>query len=864
MHENIGKLVESLQDPAQAPSPEATEPAPAYSSRTDSSLTNTDPSLGLLSAEAASRRRHFGPNELSENIESNLEKFLGYFIGPVQFVMEGAVLLAAGLQFWVDFGVICGMLLLNACVGFFQEYQANTVISQLKEHMALMAAVVRDGGARIEVAARDLVVGDIVELWEGCIVPADGRVLVWNEESSAPVLLVDQSTITGESAPVEKTAGREVFSSSAVRRGVARMVVTATGDGTFIGKAALLVNKAERVGHFGAVVSSIGTVLLVVVVLFITFGLVANFYHSATMTQHLTFILVITLVGVPVGLPVVVTTTLAVGAAELARNGAVVRKLASVESLAGVDVLCADKTGTLSENKLSVGDARAFGANTAEDVMLVASATCSRSLQGMDAIDRAILKSLVRYPGAITRLETCRLISSTPFDPVRKRAQAMIEQYSDEEPGGKRRVVLECLKGSPKAVASLVACGGGNEEDAVRMGEEAEGLAARGFRSLGVAKRVVSDSSSPAPHGRFEIVGIIPLFDPPRADAASTIREAQRLGLEVKMVTGDSLEIAIEMSRQLGVGSKIYRASEVFKDTQSLSADSGLGKLVEEADGFAEVFPQHKYVIIRELQQAGHLVAMTGDGVNDAPSLKAADTGIAVEGATSAARSAADIVFLRAGLSEIIDTVKTSRKIFQRMRAYVIYRIALSLQLEIFFLTTLVILDYVMDPSLVAFLAIFSDITVLAIAYDRASFSLHPCFWDLGHIWFLASILGVFLAGASWVLLSAVFFSPDSGIVQAHGDVDHVIFLQIALSQSWVIFVSRYSVKFDEMRFPAVQLVGAILCVDVMATLICLFGWLTGSGGTDIVTVILIWMYSIGVTVMLFLVFYVINRVEKI
>ncbi|KAI9664407.1 MAG: plasma membrane H+-ATPase [Trizodia sp. TS-e1964] len=825
--EDIDKLIDDLESQDGHIDEEEEEvTAPGGARPVPEDLLQTSTVHGLTEAEVTTRRRKYGLNQMKEEKENMILKFLSYFVGPIQFVMEAAAILAAGLEDWVDFGVICALLLLNATVGFVQEYQAGSIVEELKKTLALKATVLRDGRLT-EVEAPFVVPGDILQIEEGTIIPADGRVV-----TEDAFLQVDQSAITGESLAVDKHQHDTCYASSAVKRGEAFMVITATGDNTFVGRAAALVNQASSgTGHFTEVLNGIGTVLLILVILTLLVVWISSFYRSNGIKQILEFTLAITIIGVPVGLPAVVTTTMAVGAAYLAKKQAIVQKLSAIESLAGVEILCSDKTGTLTKNKLSLAEPYTVPGVEPDDLMLTACLAASRKKKGLDAIDKAFLKSLRHYPRAKNVLSKYKIIDFHPFDPVSKKVSAVVES-----PNGERII---CVKGAPLFVLKTVEEDHPipDEIDQAYKNKVAE-FATRGFRSLGVARK--------RGEGQWEILGIMPCSDPPRHDTARTISEAKTLGLSIKMLTGDAVGIARETSRQLGLGTNVYNAERLGLGGGGEMPGSEVYDFVEAADGFAEVFPQHKYNVVEILQQRGYLVAMTGDGVNDAPSLKKADTGIAVEGASDAARSAADIVFLAPGLSAIIDALKTSRQIFHRMYAYVVYRIALSLHLEIFLGLWIAILNESLDINLVVFIAIFADIATLAIAYDNAPFSKTPVKWNLPKLWGMSVLLGVALAVGTWITLTTILANgEDAGIVQNFGKRDEVLFLEISLTENWLIFITRANGPFWS-SLPSWQLTGAILVVDILATFFCIFGWFVG-GQTSIVAVVRIWIFSFGV-----------------
>ena len=511
-------------------------------------------------------------------------------------------------------------------------------------------------------------------------------------------------------------------------------------------------------------------------------------------------------------------------------------------------MLCSDKTGTLTANQLSIRDPYVAEGQDVNWMLAVAALASSHNTKNLDPIDKVTILTLKRYPKAREILsEGWKTEKFTPFDPVSKRITCVCTHNG---------VRYTCAKGAPKAILALSNC---SKETAELYKAKTTEFARRGFRSLGVAVQKEGEE--------WQLLGMLSMFDPPREDTAQTIAEAQYLGLSVKMLTGDAIAIAKETCTLLALGNKVYNSERLIHGSLSGTTQHDL---VEKADGFAEVFPEHKYQVVEKLQQRGHLTAMTGDGVNDAPSLKKADCGIAVEGASEAAQAAADIVFLAPGLSTIVSAIKIARQIFQRMKAYIQYRIALCLHLEIYLVTSMIIINETIETDLVVFLALFADLATIAVAYDNAHFEQRPVEWQLPKIWIISVILGILLAMATWIIRGTIYL-PNGGIIELYGSVQEILFLEISLTENWLIFVTR-----GGKTWPSWQLVGAIFGVDVLATLFCLFGWVSGggeigdpfdrayntpNGHTDIITVVVIWIYSIGVTIVIAIVYYVLNRI---
>jgi len=582
------------------------------------------PAEGLTASEAQRRLAEHGYNELVESRKHPIARLLGYFNGPIPWMIEAAALLSAGVQDWTDFFIILALLILNAAVGFFEEFQADNAIAALKEKLALEARVKRDGTWRI-IPARELVPGDLVRLRLGDVVPAD--VTLGNGDP----IQVDQSALTGESLPASRGAGETAYAGSSVKRGEIDGLVTATGSGTYFGKTAALVEGAGAPSHFQRAALKVGNYLIGLALVLVALILVTALLRQESALTALRFALVLTVAAIPVAMPTVLSVTMAVGARLLARKQAMVRRLASIEELAGLDVLCSDKTGTLTQNRLTLAEAVTLEGTTREEIVLLAA--LASEADGEDPIDRAILEAL----GDRHALDAYRIDGFQPFDPVSKRTEAAVSRRDGRS--------FKVSKGAPQVILALAGKAAGTRE---RIEAGFENFAARGYRSLGVARKDGAED--------WKFLGLLALHDPVREDSAATVREARRLGLHVKMVTGDQAAIAKETARQLGLGTNILSAER-------------LQERFEDADGFAEVFPEHKYRIVESLQKHGHYVGMTGDGVNDAPALKEADAGIAVSGATDAARSAASIVLMTPGLSVIVDAIRESRKIFRATRS---------------------------------------------------------------------------------------------------------------------------------------------------------------------------------------------------
>jgi H+-transporting ATPase len=482
-----------------------------------------------------------------------------------------------------------------------------------------------------------------------------------------------------------------------------------------------------------------------------------------------------------------------VGARLLADKQAIVSRLVAIEELAGVDVLCADKTGTLTQNKLTLGDPFSVNDVSAEEVILDA-ALASRA-DNDDPIDLAVLAGLADKQV----LQGYQVVHFLPFDPVHKRTEAAVKA-ADGKP-------FKVTKGAPQVILKL-ADDAGQVKPAVE--QAVNDFAARGYRSLGVAR---ADGEGP-----WRFLGVLPLSDPPRDDAKATIATARQMGVAVKMVTGDALAIAKETAKKVGLGSDILDAAglgDVKHEETAAAAES-----IEGADGFAQVFPEHKFHIVDVLQKRGHIVGMTGDGVNDAPALKKADCGIAVSGATDAARAAAAIVLMASGLSVIIDAIKESRKIFQRMNSYAIYRIAETLRVLVFMTLAILIFNfYPVTAVMIVMLALLNDGAILSIAYDHVHYRDQPEAWNMHVVLGIATVLGLVGPAAAFGL----FYLGDRVFHLGHPQLQTLMYLMLSVAGHLTIFLARTRGPFWSIR-PARILLIAVVGTQTLATLIAVYG----------------------------------------
>ncbi len=741
---------------------------------------------GLTQAEAQKRLTQYGPNELEEKKTNEVLKFLGYFWGPIPWMIEAAVILSAVARHWPDFGIILLLLVANAVVGFWEEHQAGNAIAALKAKLAVKARVERDG-KWVQPPARELVPGDVIRLRLGDIVPADARLL------EGDPIEVDQSALTGESLPATRKRGEAVFSGSIVRQGEIGALVYATGAHTYFGKTAELVQEAHTVSHFQKAVLKIGNYLIILAVALVAVIIGVALYRGDPLLTTLQFALVLTVAAIPVAMPTVLSVTMAVGARLLAKKEAIVTRLSAIEELAGVDILCSDKTGTLTQNKLTLGDPFCLDHMPADRVILNA-ALASRA-DDKDVIDLAVVGGLKNDQA----LKGYQVVHFQPFDAVQKRTEATVKGADGKQ--------FKVAKGAPQVILALAS----NAKTVKAAVDKAvDDFAARGFRALGVAR---ADGD-----GEWRMLGVLPLFDPPRDDAKATVATARTMGVSVKMVTGDAIAIAQETAKKLGMGTNILDASG-FGDSKRHETKA-LSALIETADGFAQVFPEHKFHIVDVLQKAGHIVGMTGDGVNDAPALKKADCGIAVSGATDAARAAAAIVLMTPGLSVIIDAIKESRRIFQRMNSYAIYRIAETLRVLLFMTLAILVFNfYPVTAVMIVMLALLNDGAILSIAYDNVHYRNQPEAWNMRVVLGVSTVLGVVGVIAAFGL----FYLADRVFHLDRAHIQTLMYLKLSVAGHLTIFLTRTRGPFWSIR-PARILLIAVFGTQAVATLIAVYG----------------------------------------
>jgi H+-transporting ATPase len=824
----------------------------------------TDRVAGLSEDEVLKRLSQYGYNEIPEKEESFLHRVFRRFWGPIPGMIEAAALLSALVQKWDDFIIITILLFTNIFIDFWQESKALNVLRVLKEKLAKKATVFRAGSFQT-VDARNLVPGDIVKIKIGDLVSADVKLI------EGDFIQADQSALTGESLPVSKKVGDIAYSNSIVKQGEMLAVVVNTALKTFFGKTVALVAKAakEEKSHFQKAVVHIGNYLIIITIFLAAIILITALFRHENMMEILRFTLVLTVAAIPVALPAVLSVTMAVGAMNLAKKQAIVSRLVAIEELAGVDILCSDKTGTLTQNRMTISDPVAFAGHTVDGLMLYA-ALASKE-ENRDPIEMPIFEYLQKS-GRVDELKQYQQTGFIPFDPVRKRTEASVKSADS---------AFIVAKGAPQVILALC----GEQVNQEEIAAKVEDLAEKGFRTLGVAQK--------KPEGKhYDFIGLIPLFDPPREDSKTTIEEAVKLGLDIKMVTGDNLAIAKYIANILGIGENIADARElkgastrefvilggiiagavyrkmspeiseedaekfakaVVKAIEEEFANTKLPEgyvkrheseiidVIENAGGFAQVFPEDKYLIVDELKKANHIVGMTGDGVNDAPALKKADAGIAVSGATDAARAAADLVLLAPGLSVIVDAIKGARITFERMKSYSTFRIAETIRVILFMTASIVIFNfYPVTAIMIIILAFLNDLPIMTIAYDNTKVDDNPVRWNMREVLTISTVLGITGVISSF----GIFYLAEEYMHLSRPVVQSFIFLKLLVAGHSTIYVTRTEKHFWQKPYPSPLLFSATSATEVIGTLFAVYGVFLSPIGWEYA--FLVWGYAIA------------------
>jgi H+-transporting ATPase len=677
----------------------------------EETLKALDASLNGLSKEEARKRiEKYGYNEVREEKRNPIVEFLSRYWGPMPWLLELAIVLSIFLSHIIEAIIIFVLLTINVTIGFMHSKHAQKALEYLKKRLAVKVKVLRDGKWALK-DAREIVPGDIILIGLGDLMPADAKIV-------GGELSVDQSSLTGESLPVSLKPLDIVYAGSVVIRGEAKCIVINTGANTYFGRTAELVKIAKPKSHQEELVLNVTRYMLYLGAGALTVTAVFAFFAGIDFLTIVTFAVILLMSAVPVALPAVLTIVQAAGAMELAREGALVTRLSAVEDAASVDVLCLDKTGTITQNKLAVVSVIPLSGFKEEEVVLTAALASSE--EGKDPIDLAVINYAKLHKSV---LENYKITSFTPFDPNIKRAEAIVESN-----GARFKVV----KGAPQIIMGLCKVGEAVKAEAEKVLEE---MSRRGYRVLAVARGSSNDIDD------FMLIGFLALADPVRSDSKALIEEIRKLGIRPLMITGDNIVIAKEVAKQVGLRDRILPANE-FKHMMSEEVVEAL----EDVDGLAEVYPEDKYHVVKSLQMRGRMVGMTGDGVNDAPALKQAELGIAVSNAADVAKAAASVVLTEPGLKQIVTTVRISRVTYQRMLTWVINKITKTIQsiallvIGFFWLRQLIL--GLLDMTLLVFA---NDFATMSIATDNATYTPYPNKWNIKMMTLASLATGAFM-----------------------------------------------------------------------------------------------------------------------
>lgn len=771
------------------------------------SLNNFDVQVdrGLSQSEAKSRLERFGPNKIIEKEESIFRRILRRFWGPIPWMIEIAAILSAFVKHWEDFAIITIMLLVNVTIDFLQEHKALNALRVLKSHLNLEVRVLRNRHYSL-LPAQDLVPGDIIRIRIGDVIPADVKLL------SGGFLSIDESSLTGESLPVTKHEGELAYSNTVIKQGEMLALIVNTASNTRFNAVVELVAKAslnER-SHFQQMVMKIGNFLIVLTLFMVILILIAGIIRQEPLFEIARFALVLTVAAIPVALPAVLSVTMAVGAVNLAEKKAIVSRLTAIEELAGVDVFCSDKTGTLTKNEMQVAESVTFSSYTEQNLFLYA-VLASRH-ENHDPIEIPLFDYIdKKYPHS--NRTKWQQLQFNPFDPIKKFTSAIVSLANEK---------LTVYKGAPQILLKMADL---SDKEYVAITKCIELFATRGYRSLAVAIEKTKD--------KIELIGIIPLIDPEREDSAQVIKTMLAHGVTVKMITGDNAAIASEIGQRLGLKAGVICSKEL-----SSQVGPQLLKTIESVDIFAEVLPEDKYLIIEELQKSGHLVGMTGDGVNDAPALKKADCGFAVSNATDAARASADIILTSPGLSVINHAIEQARITFERMKSYATFRVAETIRIVVFMTLSILIFNfYPITTVMIILLALLNDIPILAIAYDNTKVSSNPVIWKMQTLLTVSTVLGLAGVLSSFVLF---FWLKKQGVAQE--TIQSLLFLKLIIAGHSTLYITRADGWFCQKPYPSLLLLVATFGTEILGTLIAVYGLFITPIGWEFA--LYIWLYA--------------------
>ena len=695
----------------------------------------------MTAASAAELLKRYGPNEVRESRESRWLTFARHFWAPVPWMLEAAIILTIALGRQADAVIIFFLLVFNAVVSYFQENRAGNALTLLRKRLAVNSRVLRDGQWQL-VPARELVPGDVVHVRVGDIVPADLQLLQGN-------LMLDQSALTGESVPREASPEETIYSGSIAQRGEATGQVIATGAKTYFGKTVQLVQAARTVTHLEIIIFSIVRYLMAIDVLLVAAVIGYALTVHVPLSEVLPFALILLIASVPAALPATFTVAQALGAVEMAKRGVLITRLSAIEEAAMMDVLCTDKTGTITLNQLSLGALQPYPPFTSDQLLEMAAIASDAATQ--DPIDLAILQARSSQAG----VAGYERLSFTPFDPATKRTEALARRDGEE---------VRIVKGMPEIVATLA---GAPPTDLQR---NVDALAGQGYRVLAVGA---------GPPDKLRLAGLVGLIDRPRPDSPRLIAELGRLGIQVKMVTGDTAPTALAIARQVGVGQRVCGPHELQADVNVAS---------DRCDIFAGVYPQDKYNLVRSLQRSGHVVGMTGDGVNDAPALKQAEVGTAVAAGTDVAKAAAGMVLTNPGLVDIVSAVESSRRIYQRMLTYTVNKIIKTFQVALFLsLAFFLTRAFVITPFLMVLLLFANDFVTMSIATDRVGYSSRPDRWHIRPLMAAAGLLSLGVLAESFL----VFYLATAVFDLALPQVQTLVFAMLVFSGQATVYLVR-------------------------------------------------------------------------